>query len=134
MAQYIQHSSSSESATSTRIFAKLDAKVTWKHKGLRENYSSRGFTDSLSESGLFINLEVLPPVGETVELSLFDGKKEIASVSGQVIRIERDIAKPKVSVLVSGSNKAWKEKVLPAAQAWVTNDLKVNYSDDDWLN
>lgn len=134
MSQLLQRSLSGTSHPAQRVLAKLSAKVSWLDETLGETISTTGFTESLGEKSVLINLEMLPPVGVDVDLSLFDGNKEIIAIPARVIRVERNIAKPKISLGIAGNLDIWADVALTAAQAWVTKDLKVNYSDDNWLN
>ena len=65
---------------------------------------------------------------------LSDGAKDIISIETSVIRVERDPAKPKAALTITKDRDKWVDLVLPAAQEWVTRDLKINYEGDDWLN
>lgn len=134
MSQLIQPSVLDTAHPSQRVLAKFAAKVTWIDGTLGESISTTGFTESLGEKSVLINLEMLPPVGVDVMLTLQDGKKEIISIRARVIRVERNIAKPKISLGIEGNRELWVDIALPAAQAWVTKDIKVNYTDDNWLN
>ena len=135
MSQLIHSSSFSTGIRpAQRVFAVLEAKISWKDSASGEIFSVKGHTENIGESSLLINVDVLPPVGVPVELQLFDAKREIITTTASVIRVERNIAKPKVALSVDGDIDEWREVAIPAAQAWVTNDLEVNYSDDDWLN
>ncbi|NNE66598.1 MAG: hypothetical protein HKN33_08520, partial [Pyrinomonadaceae bacterium] len=93
-----------------------------------------GSTHNLSSNSALVELEVLPPVGQEILLTLFDGKKELISIESHVIRVERDPAKPKAALSIGKDIDKWQEIVIPAAQEWVTNDIKLNYEGDDWLN
>jgi hypothetical protein len=134
MSQFIQPSYIEESQPARRIFARLDAKVSWKDRVLRESINVYGQTVNLSENSVLVGVEVLPPVGQPVEVTLSDGDKDIITISAEVIRVERDPAKPKAALGIGKDRSKWQEIVLPAAQEWVTNDMKVNYEGDDWLN
>ena len=135
MSQLIHSSSFATGVRPTqRVFAVLEAKISWKDEATGETLSVKGHTENLGESSLLINVDVLPPVGQKVTLLLSDARREIISTLASVIRVERNIAKPKVALSVDGDRDEWKEIAIPAAQAWVTNDIEVNYSDDDWLN
>ncbi|MDH3529992.1 MAG: PilZ domain-containing protein, partial [Acidobacteriota bacterium] len=117
-----------------RVFAKLDVKVSWEDEALGEPRTVYGTTENLSGNSTLVRVDILPPVGQPVSLTLYDGKKEIIRIPAVVIRVERDPAKPKAALSIGEGLEKWQEKVLPAAQAWVTRDIKVNYEGDDWLN
>ena len=134
MSQLIHTSIADTVHPGKRVFAKLDAKVSWMDSSLGETLTVYGNTENLSGNSVLVGVEVLPPVGEPVSITLYDGKKEIITVSATVIRVERDPAKPKAALSIGKDIDKWQNKVLPAAQQWVTNDMKTNYEGDDWLN
>ncbi len=117
-----------------RIYASLDARLSWTDKSSGEKLSTYGNTVNLGATGASVSVDILPPVGEELTLSLSDGKKKIISISATVIRVERDPAKPKAALLISKSLPKWRDTALHAAQEWVSRDLAVNYEGDDWLN
>ena len=134
MSHLIHSSVAEDSHPGRRVFARLDAKVSWKDDSLGESLTVYGSTENLSGNSVLVGVEVLPPVGQTVSITLFDSKKELITTPAQVIRVERDPAKPKAALAIGKDVTQWQEKVLPAAQNWVTNDMKENYEGDDWLN
>ena len=134
MSQFLSTAVKPTRGSASQIFAKLSARLSWKDQKSGENVSTRGVTDHVSVTKVLVNVDVLPPVGVPVEITLSDEGKDLITVKGSVIRVERNIAKPKVALSIDSKKKEWEEVLLPAAQAWVTNDLQVNYSDDDWLN
>ena len=134
MSHLIHPSVSGRSHTGQRVFAKLDAKVTWEDDSRGETVTVYGNTENLSGNSALVSVEILPPVGQPVSITLYDGKKEIVTTSAHVIRVERDPSKPKAALSIGKDIEQWQDKGLTAAQNWVTNDMKNNYEGDDWLN
>ena len=134
MSQFLSTAVAEAKGTNAQIFAKLSVRLSWKDEKSGERISTRGVTEHVSDLKALVNLDFLPPVGIPVQMTLSDEKKEIISVKASVIRVERNIAKPKAALAVHSKKAEWSEVLLPAAQSWVTNDIQVNYSDDDWLN
>lgn len=117
-----------------RIQARLQAQVSWVDEDSSERVSILGHTENVGESNALVNINVLPKVGSSVKLRLFDDDKHIIEIPATVIRVERDPSKPQAALAIVTNIKKWKNKVLAAAQDWVTRDLRLNYEGDDWLN
>lgn len=117
-----------------RIQARLQAQVSWVDEDSNERVSILGHTENVGESNALVNINVLPKVGSSVKLRLFDEDKHIIEIPATVIRVERDPSKPQAALAIVKNMKKWKNKVLAAAQEWVTRDLRLNYEGDDWLN
>ncbi|MCO6510346.1 MAG: PilZ domain-containing protein [Aridibacter famidurans] len=117
-----------------RIQARLQAQVSWVDEDSDERVSILGHTENVGESNALVNINVLPKVGSSVKLRLFDEDKHIIEIPATVIRVERDPSKPQAALAIVKNIKKWKNKVLAAAQDWVTRDLRLNYEGDDWLN
>ncbi|QQS40739.1 MAG: PilZ domain-containing protein [Acidobacteriota bacterium] len=117
-----------------RIQARLQAQVSWVDEDSNERVSILGHTENVGESNALVNINVLPKVGSSVKLRLFDEDKHIIEIPATVIRVERDPSKPQAALAIVKNIKKWKNKVLAAAQDWVSRDLRLNYEGDDWLN
>ncbi|HUF03260.1 MAG TPA: hypothetical protein VMM38_03715 [Aridibacter sp.] len=117
-----------------RIQARLQAQVSWVDEDSNERVSILGHTENVGESNALVNINVLPKVGSSVKLRLFDEDKHIIEIPATVIRVERDPSKPQAALAIVKNINKWKNKVLAAAQDWVTRDLRLNYEGDDWLN
>lgn len=117
-----------------RILARLQARVSWEVEGSNQRISILGTTENVGETTALINLDVLPQVGSIVSLHLMDEDKKIIETVAEVIRVERDPSKPQAALYIAENLNKWREKVLTAAQDWVTRDIKINYVDDGWLN
>jgi len=134
MSQVIENAKVNNNQADQRIFARLGARISWEDKGLGEILTIEGITKNIGRNSASVELDVLPPVGEELTLRLLDGEKQIITVKASVIRVERDPSKRGAALYVEKNRDEWVETVLPAAQDWVTNDIKVNYEGDDWLN
>lgn len=117
-----------------RIQARLQAQVSWIDEDSEERLSILGQTENVGDSNALVNINVLPKVGSSVKLRLYDDDKHLIDVPAVVIRVERDPSKPQAALSIVKNLKKWREKVLGAAQEWVTRDIRLNYEGDDWLN
>lgn len=134
MSQVLESSVIDSTQADKRIFARLDARISWEDKSIGEERTIHGVTENIGVNSALVSVDVLPPVGEALTLVLSDGSKEIITIETSVIRVERDPAKRKAALTIFKDRDKWVDQVLPAAQDWVTNDLKINYEGDDWLN
>lgn len=116
-----------------RISARLEVRASWRDASSGKIVYVKGFTENLGEGSALVNLSVLPSVGSRITLRLYDEGKLIAEAPATVIRVQRDPAKPLAALSISKRNKTWTDKVLPAAQDWLTEHLRTNYS-EDWVN
>ncbi|MDQ3324091.1 MAG: hypothetical protein M3525_16880, partial [Acidobacteriota bacterium] len=78
-------------------------------------------------------LEILPPVGSTVQLRIFDEENTIIEVPTHVIRVQRDPSKMLASLSIMDNLKKWQNDALSAAQNWVTRHWQLNY-EEEWVN
>ncbi|MEZ5346495.1 MAG: hypothetical protein R2681_13175 [Pyrinomonadaceae bacterium] len=124
---------SSASQLPKRIMANLKAQVSWKDSTSGETISVTGTTEHVGETGALVNIEVLPLVGSSVHLRLFDEGKTIIETDTEVIRILRDPGKPMVALSVADNIKQWRDKAMNAAQDWVTRNWRLNYG-EEWAN
>ena len=99
MSQFITTAVAQAPNSASQIFAKLNVRLAWADPKSDENVSTSGVTDHVSDAKVLVNVDVLPPVGVPVEITLSDEDKELITVKGFVIRVERNIAKPKVALL-----------------------------------
>ncbi|MCB1024956.1 MAG: PilZ domain-containing protein [Acidobacteria bacterium] len=116
-----------------RILANLKAQVSWIDSTSGETISITGMTEHISETGALVNIEVLPLVGSSVHLRLFNEGKTIVETETEVIRVERDPSKPMVALSIVENLKAWRDKAMIAGQEWVTRNWRLNYG-EDWAN
>ena len=116
-----------------RIMASLQFEAKWIDSESGELISVEGLTENLGENTALVNLEILPPVGSSVTLRIFDEEKTIIEVPTQVIRVERDPSKPLAALSILENVKKWKLNVLSAAQDWVTRHWRLNY-EEEWVN
>ena len=116
-----------------RIVASLQAQVSWKDQSSGNRISVVGVTENIGESGALVNVDVLPEVGTNVKIRLYDEENTIIEAQSEVIRIERDPARPMIALLIVKNLKNWKEVALRAAQEWVTTNLRLNYG-EEWAN
>lgn len=134
MAELVYPTFAGKSPLHQRILAKLQAQVSWKDEESDETISIFGTTENVGETSALVNLHRLPKVGSSVKVRLMDKDKTIIETLAEVIRVERDPRKPQAALSVVGNIRKWKDIALKAAQDWVTNDIKINYEGDDWLN
>ncbi|MEZ5306002.1 MAG: PilZ domain-containing protein [Pyrinomonadaceae bacterium] len=134
MSQIIQSQIVKGTNNDERIFARLDVEVSWQDSVSGQKRKVTGNTVNIGSSSAFVSIHTLPPVGEPVSLRIFKGDKELLLTKARVIRVERDPAKPKAALNIEKDFSKWKDEVIPAAQDWVSNDIKLNYEGDDWLN
>jgi hypothetical protein len=116
-----------------RILANLKAQVSWIDSRSGEKISIAGVTENVSESGVLVNIEVLPTVGTDVKLRLYDDKKTIIETQTTVIRVGRDPSRPVAALSAVKNFRKWKEDVMNAAQEWVNQNLRLNY-EEEWAN
>ena len=133
MSQLIHSTTATGLHFQQRITAKLSVQASWIDRDNGNVVFVNGFTENLGETSLSVNLDVLPPVGSEVNIRLMNEDKFIFETKTRVIRLERDPSKPLAALSVTGNRKKWQEVVLPAAQDWLSEHLRLNY-EDDWLN
>ncbi|MCA1590927.1 MAG: hypothetical protein LC730_06530 [Acidobacteria bacterium] len=116
-----------------RILANMPVKASWVDEESGEKISVGGVTENIGETSTLVNLEVLPPVGSEVKLTILDEDKPIIEVGSQVIRVERDPSKPLAALSIVQNLKKWKTTAMDAAQKWVTRHWQLNY-EEEWVN
>lgn len=116
-----------------RIMASLTVQASWIDRETGQPQSVNGMTENLGASSALVNLEVLPPVGSSVQLRVFDEEKTIVEVPTHVIRVERDPSKMLASLSIMDDLDEWQQNALPAAEDWVTRHWQLNY-DEEWVN
>ena len=133
MARLAQSTFAYKNPLHQRIMAKLSVQASWIDESNGNTVFINGVTENLGEASVLVNLDVLPPVGSDVKLSLFDENNPIIEVNTQVIRVERDPSKPLAALSISDNVSKWQQKALAAAQEWVTRHWRLNY-EEDWVN
>lgn len=133
MSQIDYATSSYKTPLHHRITANLPVRASWVDAESGETISIDGMTENVGETSTLVNLEVLPPVGASVNLKILDEDKAIIEVSAQVIRVERDPSKPLAALTISENLKKWKVVAMDAAEKWVTHHWHLNY-DEEWVN
>ncbi|MEJ7848315.1 MAG: hypothetical protein WKF92_09525 [Pyrinomonadaceae bacterium] len=133
MSQIDYATSSYKTPLHHRITANLPVRASWVDSESGETISIDGMTENVGETSTLVNLEVLPPVGASVNLKILDEDKAIIEVSAQVIRVERDPSKPLAALTISENLKKWKVVAMDAAEKWVTHHWHLNY-DEEWVN
>ncbi len=116
-----------------RIMASLTAQASWVDSESGEIIVVDGMTENLGENSALVNLEILPPVGSTVQLRIFDEENTIIEVPTHVIRVQRDPSKMLASLSIMDNLKKWQNDALSAAQNWVTRHWQLNY-EEEWVN
>ena len=116
-----------------RILANMPVRASWVDETSGEKVQTGGTTENIGENSTLVNLDVLPPVGREVQLTILDEDKPIINVQTQVIRVERDPSKPMAALSVLQNLKKWKTTALDAAQKWVTRHWQLNY-EEEWVN
>ncbi len=134
MSQVIETAVIDRAHSDERIFARLEAKLSWEDSSIGQVRTISGVTENLGSNNALVVVDVLPPVAEVITLSLSDKGKEFISVQARVMRVERNPAKPKAALIIEKNLEGWRDVALVTAQSWVTRDLKLNYEGDDWLN
>ncbi len=133
MSQIDYATSSYKTPLHHRITANLPVRASWVDLESGETISIDGMTENVGETSTLVNLEVLPPVGASVNLKILDEDKAIIEVSAHVIRVERDPSKPLAALTISENLKKWKVVAMDAAEKWVTHHWHLNY-DEEWVN
>lgn len=133
MSQIDYATSSYKTPLHHRITANLPVRASWVDAVSGETISIDGMTENVGETSTLVNLEVLPPVGASVNLKILDEDKAIIEVSAHVIRVERDPSKPLAALTISENLKKWKVVAMDAAEKWVTHHWHLNY-DEEWVN
>ena len=116
-----------------RIIASMPVKASWVDAESGKTISIEGMTENIGENSALVNLETLPPVGSKVRLRIMGEKRPIIDVATEVIRVERDPAKPMAALSVLDNLKKWKSVAMGAAQEWVTRHWQLNY-EEEWVN
>ncbi|HMJ09520.1 MAG TPA: hypothetical protein VK468_10970 [Pyrinomonadaceae bacterium] len=116
-----------------RILANMPVRASWVDGESGEMIKVEGLTENVGESSTLVNLEVLPPVGSEVMLTIMEEDKPVIAVSTQVIRVERDPSKPLAALTVLENVKKWKQNAMAAAERWATRHWQLNY-EEEWVN
>ncbi|MFN6964563.1 MAG: hypothetical protein ACK4S4_12455 [Pyrinomonadaceae bacterium] len=133
MAQLDYSASSYRTPVQHRILANMPVQASWIDSESGKKVKVEGLTEHVGENGTLVNLEVLPPVGSEVKLTILDEDKAIIEVSTQVIRVERDPSKPLAALSVLQNLKKWKQVAITAAENWVRRHWQLNY-EEEWVN
>ena len=107
--------------------------ASWVDGESGETINVEGLTENVGESSTLVNLDVLPPVGSEVKLTILEEDKPVIAVSTQVIRVERDPSKPLAALSVLENVKKWKQNAMGAAERWATRHWQLNY-EEEWVN
>lgn len=111
----------------------MPVRASWVDGESGETINVDGITENVGESSTLVNLDVLPPVGSEVKLTILEEDKPVIAVATQVIRVERDPSKPLAALSVSENIKKWKQIAMSAAERWVTRHWQLNY-EEEWVN
>lgn len=133
MAQIEYATSSYKTPLNHRILANMPVRASWVDGESGETINVDGITENVGESSTLVNLDVLPPVGSEVKLTILEEDKPVIAVATQVIRVERDPSKPLAALSVSENIKKWKQIAMSAAERWVTRHWQLNY-EEEWVN
>ena len=131
---HVEYSTSSyKTPLHHRILANMPVRASWVDEETGETIKVGGITENVGETSTLVNLEVLPPVGSSVRLTILEDDKPVIAVSTQVIRVERDPSKPLAALSILENLKKWKGTAMGAAQRWVTRHWQLNY-EEEWVN
>lgn len=133
MAQIEYATSSYKTPLHHRILANLQIRASWVDVETGETIKVEGTTENVGETTALVNLEVLPPVGCEVMLTVMEEDKRVIEVATQVIRVERDPSKPLAALSILQNIKKWKLSAMSAAQRWATRHWQLNY-EEEWVN
>jgi len=133
MAQLDYSASSYRTPMQHRILANMPVQASWIDSESGKRVEVEGLTENVGENGTLVNLDVLPPVGSEVRLTILEEDKAIIEVSTQVIRVERDPSKPLAALSVMQNLKKWKQVAITAAENWVRRHWQLNY-EEEWVN
>jgi hypothetical protein len=133
MAQIEYATSSYKTPLHHRILANMPVLASWVDGDSGETVNIEGTTENVGENSTLVNLEVLPPVGSEVRLTILEEDKPVIAVATQVIRVERDPSKPLAALTVMENVKKWKQNAMGAAERWATRHWQLNY-EEEWVN
>ncbi|MEP7212636.1 MAG: hypothetical protein ABI791_06155 [Acidobacteriota bacterium] len=133
MAQIEYATSSYKTPMHHRILANMPVVASWIDGESGETINIEGTTENVGENSTLVNLDVLPPVGSEVKLTIMEEDKPVIAVATQVIRVERDPSKPLAALSVSENIKKWKQNAMGAAERWATRHWQLNY-EEEWVN
>ena len=133
MAQIEYATSSYKTPLHHRILANMPVLASWIDGESGETINVEGITENVGESSTLVNLDVLPPVGSEVKLTIMEEDKPVIAVATQVIRVERDPSKPLAALSISENIKKWKQNAMGAAERWATRHWQLNY-EEEWVN
>jgi hypothetical protein len=133
MAQIEYATSSYKTPLHHRILANMPVQASWVDGESGETINIEGTTENVGENSTLVNLEVLPPVGSEVRLTIMEEDKPVIAVATQVIRVERDPSKPLAALSVLENIKKWKQNAMGAAERWATRHWQLNY-EEEWVN
>ena len=133
MAQIEYATSSYKTPLHHRILANMPVLASWVDGESGETINVEGITENVGESSTLVNLDVLPPVGSEVKLTIMEEDKPVIAVATQVIRVERDPSKPLAALSISENIKKWKQNAMGAAERWATRHWQLNY-EEEWVN
>lgn len=93
---------------------------------------AEGETENVGPEGTLVYLQRdLPPVGGRVSLRVLSEKGETLSVVAEVLRIERNPARPQAALQLLGETDEWKGLVWEEA-ALKMSEADEDYSEDDY--
>jgi hypothetical protein len=133
MAQIEYATSSYKTPLHHRILANMPVMASWVDGDSGETVNIEGTTENVGENSTLVNLDVLPPVGSEVRLTILEEDKPVIAVATQVIRVERDPSKPLAALSVLENVKKWKQNAMGAAERWATRHWQLNY-EEEWVN
>jgi hypothetical protein len=133
MAQIEYATTSYKTPLHHRILANMPVMASWVDGDSGETVNIEGTTENVGENSTLVNLDVLPPVGSEVRLTILEEDKPVIAVATQVIRVERDPSKPLAALSVLENVKKWKQNAMGAAERWATRHWQLNY-EEEWVN
>lgn len=101
-----------ERRRTSRFEISIPIQIEWDDAESGARFVEDGRTENVSPTGTLVHLpKHLPPVGSRVNLAVFEQKgAEVVRVPAQVLRIERNAARPLAALLVDATEK-WRENV-----------------------
>lgn len=105
-------------------------RVRWKDENGKE-VVQEGLTENVGPHGTLIYLpRALPLVGGKVHLTVTENPDDEVSVTGEVIRLERNAAHPQAALHLTDNLREWKKKVWETAGATIAARLPEEL--DEW--
>lgn len=115
-----------ENRSGPRYVAAFPIRAEWDTKD-GVHIVAEGETENVGPEGALIHLQRdLPPVGGLVNLLVLDEDREKLRVIAQVLRIERNAARPQAALQLVGETDEWRGLV------WEEAAIRMSESDEDY--